>query len=799
MKKTSTRLLITFVLILVFASILAVATFAAIPGTGYCVNMENKQTNIKWTMEENGVLTFEIAPAATDKVQTTALYGMDPMTGTKNSWAKCLPTFGEAVKIVIGDGITEIEGFSAMEKLNQVEIPTSLVRLGYSAFQCSRVIKSIYIRGTEPVDGLYDFSNITSFGQYACDSAEALSKVKLNPNYEGVLEFEQFKNTALTQVEIPAGVTVIKDNAFMKTKKLTIMTFLGMETTFESSNVLKDNKTFPAIKAKAGSKMAEFAKANGFTFIDLDTGEKTVGTKPTTGAPTDGEQGGNQSENQVGPQGGTTTPPTSEITEFDPEGATIWGHSSGEYNGSPIIDTYWAYYQETKTLEFVSATTKYNETGTIKNVDAEYTNWEEYKDEIEHVIVGDNIVKVSGNAFKGYPALIDVRLGSHVSQIDGGAFTGCSSLTTVWWNGTERVEGRVDLRSVTKFNTILGGTSVREVFLPKNVKEISYDMPSSIITIWVYEITPELIAFGEKNLFNIGNVNNPNEFYENWIYVDLTLPSCGGRCRFGFDEATGTLTVYGAGNIDDIVNYYGGGSKKQPWFSIRQNVKHIVISEKITTIGKYAFCEFTNLETVQLPAGDIKILNAAFEKCHNLKSVYIAGTEPIEGTADLRNVHELNSWTFAYDWLIANIIVSPQVEKIGTSVFEENISINLAGVYGTPGSYAEQYAADNGKAFYDIASNIPQPITCTPPETTVADTETEAPKTTKAPETTVTPETTVVPETTVTPETMPIFVDADEDSESSVSVLPIIAVIVVVVVAAVIVVIVVISKKKKAA
>ena len=60
MKKTSTRLLITFVLILVFASLLAVAAFAATPGTGYCVNKENKQTNIKWTMEKNGVLTFEM-------------------------------------------------------------------------------------------------------------------------------------------------------------------------------------------------------------------------------------------------------------------------------------------------------------------------------------------------------------------------------------------------------------------------------------------------------------------------------------------------------------------------------------------------------------------------------------------------------------------------------------------------------------------------------------------------------------------------------------------------------------------
>ena len=210
----------------------------------------------------------------------------------------------------------------------------------------------------------------------------------------------------------------------------------------------------------------------------------------------------------------------------------------------------------------------------------------------------------------------------------------------------------------------------------------------------------------------------------------------------------------------------------------------------------YAFCEFVNLETVQLPAGDIEILNAAFEKCHNLKSIYRAGTEPIEGTADLRNVHTINSWTLAYDWLIANVIVSPQVSKISSSVFEENVS--LANIYGTPGSFAETYAAENGKTFYDIASNVPQPITCTPPESTetIADT-------TLAPETTGDPldtETETNTETGNDFESMPTFVDEGDVSDSSSgSVLPIIiAAVAAVVVIAVVVVIVVVFKKKKA-
>ena len=165
--------------------------------------------------------------------------------------------------------------------------------------------------------------------------------------------------------------------------------------------------------------------------------------------------------------------------------------------------------------------------------------------------------------------------------------------------------------------------------------------------------------------------------------------------------------------------------------------------------------------------------------------------------ADLRNVHTINSWTFAYDWLIANVIVSPQVSKISSSVFEENI--NLANIYGTPGSFAETYAAENGKTFYDIASNVPQPITCTPPESTetIVDT-TLAPETTEVPFDT---ETETVPVTSSDFESLPTFVDEDNTSEApSGSVLPIIiAAVAAVVVIAVVVVIVVVSKKKKAA
>ena len=781
MKKATIKNLISLALTFVFVLIFAIAVLAATPGTGYTVNDQMEPTNIKWTMTEDGVLTFEIDPMATDKVQTTELYGKDPVTGTTHSWNKNLPTYAEAVKIVIGDGITAITGFSANKNLLEVELAPSVTTLGSSVFQTDHNLKSVYIKGNLPIEGCFDLSNITSMSIYSFDDCRKLTKVTLNPDYVGVIPLECFKETALEEIEIPEGVTEIVDKVFMKTQKLKVVTLLGMETTLASDDVFAENNSYPTIKAKSGSKAAEFAKANGYTFIDLDTGETTNGTNST------------EDENNE---------PTPAVTEFKPEGATLWGRSSGTYNDKPIINTWWAYYDDTKTLEFVSATTSYNETGDLGDVDKEYTDWSKYKNEIEHIIVGDNIDKISGNAFMNYTALKDVRLGKKVTQIDGNAFTGCASLTTIWRDGSERIEGRMDFTSLKKMNDIVTGTVPSEVVLPKAVTELEIILSSSVKTIYAYDVTDSLIEYAKTNLFNIQSIKNPSIKHEFWVYVDPNLPACGGRSVFSFDEATGILTVYGAGKIDDIVNYYGGGSKAQPWFEIKNQVKHIVLSDNITSIGKYAFCEFSNLETVQIPASErFEILNAAFEKCYNLKSIYRSGDKPIEGTLDIRNVHELNSWSFAYDYLIANIIISPEVTKIGTSVFEENITLNLANVYGTPGSFAETYASENGKTFYDITTTTPLPITCNPPETTEKVTETleitDAPETTAEPEITTAPETERETENVTTAPKVQFVNENDIDSNAGgADILPTIVIAAVAVIVTSVIIVIIVYKKK---
>ena len=800
-RKIST--LVSFAILI--CAVLTISVFAA-DGSGYMFDSDGKTyTNIKWTFTEaTKTVVFEIDASATDKKASTVLYGFDPLTGALASWGSPIQNgWGQLTglkKAIIKEGITEISGglFALNRTVAEVELPKSLKKItGDGAFQGCHALTSIYIAGGTP-SGEFDLSSIESFegAKYVFDNCKSMKAMKLSENLKGDLGTEFIKNAPLlAELTIPSGVTSLNAKSLTSTQGLKVLIILGEETTFADDSVFNTNTVFPSIKAKATSKAAEFAKANGYTFIDLDSGEETKGTKP---APSD------TPVVTPPPSSGTTTPSVGVgLDAFDQDECTAYGYIGGQY-----YDTYWVYYQETKTLKFFSnKTSGWNETGRIDKCE-DKIGWNAYKNEIEYVEIGPQLAKVTSQAFRDHTALKEVKLGKNITQIDGDAFSGCTSLTTVWYDGGERVEGRCDLTKIPKVNTIITNTAIEEVLLSSSASLLG-TLGFNVKRMLSPNINDVLIQYAKDNGYKLVNSKNPEEVYDYYVEMPADIVMCGERCGFGFDEATGTLTVYGSGAISDIINYYGGGSKTSPWFSIKKQIKHVVIGDAITAIGKYCFTQCENLETVQLPDCESFIIeNAAFEKCTNLKSIYRKGTEPVEGTLDLRNVHEIKAWTFAYDYLIANVIVSPQVAEIGTSVFEENV--NLANIYGTPGSYAETYASEGGKTFYDIASNTPQPIKC---EIPVSETETEAVDVTTAPNETSVPES--EGETTE-----PLFVFDDEtesknenenknadDTDSIPSTgsededggFPIVVIIIaaVVIIAAIIVIIIIAKKKKK--
>ena len=668
------------------------------PTEGYVYNGEGKETNIKWTItveDEQNVCRFEIDKTATDKVQTTVVTACTA-EGKGIGWSnnKEVPWYynGKINKMVFGEGITEASKgvYMVIAQIKTIEVSKDFKKTGYATFEANAGLNTFMITGNEYVAGLGDFSSMTELGSYCFDGAKFTDvifgeKIKNIPT-------ECFKANKFAEINFPANIESVSGKAFVNIASLKKVTFNNPNTKIAESAFENCVQFFTIVGYKDSTAQA-FAEAGGYEFVDIETGEVLIaGTRVVE------------------------KDPYEIMAQYPREQADASGLLEHMYNNSQIVNTYWAYFKDSKTMVFINNGSGYNETGNQNSGSKDAARYSEYKFETEHVIVGPGIHKISGKAFEGFSALKTVQFSGSLQKIDPYAFHNCTSLTTLYKLGKNGEEGVADLTLFGEFGAgVLKNTSVETVKFKANF-DVTKLNPTAFLGCKniVAAFSDEMKAFAEENFLNLINMDNPEEIYECYMYINPDTVVCGASSFASFDEETGTLTILGTGKLNDIVNYYGGGSKKQPWFSYRKDIKKVVVGPRITYIGKYIFCQCVNLQEIELPVTPIEIGAGAFEKCYNLRSIYITGNEPVLGTYDLSTVAALESWTFAYNYLVVNPIINENVAEMGSSVFED--CMNIENVYGVPGSYAETYASENGLTFKDISAEAPTPKLGTPPE-----------------------------------------------------------------------------------
>ena len=92
--------------------------------------------------------------------------------------------------------------------------------------------------------------------------------------------------------------------------------------------------------------------------------------------------------------------------------------------------------------------------------------------------------------------------------------------------------------------------------------------------------------------------------------------SCGDNVTYILED--GVLTVSGIGDMDDFVS-----PNNVPWHEQRELIKNVIIDEGITSVGSYAFCNCTELETVTLPESLKVIGRDSFLGCEAIQGVYL--------------------------------------------------------------------------------------------------------------------------------------------------------------------------------
>lgn len=133
------------------------------------------------------------------------------------------------------------------------------------------------------------------------------------------------------------------------------------------------------------------------------------------------------------------------------------------------------------------------------------------------------------------------------------------------------------------------------------------------------------------------------------------------------------------GDMDD----YSNGSPKPPWYSYANTVTSAVVEGLVTSIGKYSFCEFRKLVTVEI-LGNLNIIrNNAFYNCIELKNVNIYGSlysvgdsvfygcRKLTDIGFLSGVSSIGALAFYHCTGLRDVIIPNSVTTVGNRTFKD--------------------------------------------------------------------------------------------------------------------------------
>ena len=152
------------------------------------------------------------------------------------------------------------------------------------------------------------------------------------------------------------------------------------------------------------------------------------------------------------------------------------------------------------------------------------------------------------------------------------------------------------------------------------------------------------------------------------VFADDYSGMCGDDLYWFFDLDSETLTISGTGEMDSYSFEQESGIAVTPWSNYSDQIKNLVLSNGITSIGSFAFYCFNNLKSVTIPKSVTCIGINAFSNCNNIESISAEKNNPAFHSSE-------NCLIDAYNRLVLgckNSIIPDDgsIYSIGESAFE---------------------------------------------------------------------------------------------------------------------------------
>ena len=377
--------------------------------------------------------------------------------------------------------------------------------------------------------------------------------------------------------------------------------------------------------------------------------------------------------------------------------------------------------------------------------------WEPIEAQIEHVVIGEGVTTVGKEAFSGYGdkygALEDVSFPSTLKSIGEEAFERCPALKEVTFPASlESIDTEAFfLCTGLEYVTFAGATAVgKDAF--------EYCDALAEVT-----VAPGMTQFGEDAFFNTPWVRSLAAENKGAAVVNNVLIGAYGA----WDKKKGDGILIIPDGVTKIApaalrgTTLGGQTSSEEGTQVDWYLEEVVIPDSVTEIGNEAFYMCPQLERVTIGNGVTAIPEACFQECGELRTVDFGQNVTTIGDYAFDNcwlpgdlvipetVTTIGKWAFrlehvagGWDWVKTDLDEPDKVyqEKdfsdqsifLGAAVtsIEEGYWGSFLGwdkeavpIKGYDGTYAQQWAEDNGFTFESLGAAPTTPTTPTTPET----------------------------------------------------------------------------------
>jgi len=384
---------------------------------------------------------------------------------------------------------------------------------------------------------------------------------------------------------------------------------------------------------------------------------------------------------------------------------------------------------------------------------------------LQSITFSNNLVNLGFNAFNGCSSLKKVTIPQNTTYLGRGAFYRCNSLEeiSIPFIGAESGECTKlsDLFTIypnsLKKVIVTGGSSIatgafadcitlESVVLPStltSIGETPFAKCENLSSISVDENNTKFHSKGNciietatktlvqgcnnsvipndgsvktigssafKQLTGLKKIVIPNSvtrieayaFYQCNSLEEMTIPFVGNTLNGTSNTHFGYIFGYPSADSHGLlptslnkITITGNCKISARSFDDCKNLKEIIIGDSVYCIDKYAFWDCEGVEKLIIGSGVKEIQTAAFLECSSLKEVVIPNNVTMIENYAFSECEKLNSIT----------VKNPQI-VLHTKIFYNS---NLAKIYCTKGSNAENYAKSNNIPYEYITESIQNP------------------------------------------------------------------------------------------